>query len=231
LQYNFRRYRRYTFDGGGNGGSTVMVEVLWCGSGGCGVVNDTIVMVTVVVGLQWWERWLWWWKRHHRDGDGGSESSIAAVQLAVILVQLQHMPSTSIYAFSFNICLQLQHMVSTSIYSFNVNSLLQRQKKRLQPHNKPFKTPFSPPPPPKKKQTKPSTSKNKSLTSTFINSFKPRVNRSLTVITLPVGVCFFQYQNQVIFNMTFFFLTKTLAVILTLAFCIQTKTSFLEYQK
>jgi hypothetical protein len=69
------------------------------------------------------------------------------------------------------------------------------------------------------------------FTICFKREFSHDVNLRLTVITLTVGVIYttvFEYKNQVMFNMTVF-LTVDLVVKLTLAFSIQTKTSFLEY--
>jgi hypothetical protein len=59
--------------------------------------------------------------------------------------------------------------------------------------------------------------------------YLPRRMFSLTVITLTVGVFF--VNTKIKSSSIWLFLTENLAVILTLAFCIQTKTSFLEYLK
>ena len=51
---------------------------------------------------------------------------------------------------------------------------------------------------------------------------------SLTIITLTVYMAVFEHQNQVIFNLTVFDVGP-LVVKLKCAFCMQTKTSVLEY--
>ena len=70
-----------------------------------------------------------------------------------------------------------------------------------------------------------------SPSSHLVPAVKSGVILSLALITLTVCVVYvavFEYQNQVIFNMTMTISTVDFVVILTLAFGIQTKTLFLN---